>query len=692
MYCKRHLIFLLILALCATTARAQSKGSGPDSTELGAVVVTGQYAPGKAEKAVQRISIIDRKKIDAMAAQNLRDVMSNQMNVRLSQDNVLGSSLSLQGIGGQNVKILIDGIPVIGRQDGNIDLSQINLQNVERIEIVEGPMSVNYGTDALAGTINLISKKTPSASRETSFSGYAESIGTYNLNASFGIREGKHNLLLNAGRNFFDGWKPGEPFSLNFSARSADSDRVLLWLPREQYQAGGTYSYTSGNFTYGYRGSYFTEEITNRGMPGYKGQSAVDDYYYTRRLDNAVFVNGKLGTGGNLNLHLAYNDYRRVKNVYNNNLTNLVSTIVTDPAQQDTTRFKTFNSRGAYSTSLAEKKLNYELGYEVNIETGAGQRIRGREQQISDYALYGSAEYRPFSALTIRPGLRYAYNTSYNAPLIPSLNLRYQPVKDLVLRASYARGFRAPGLKELFFYFVDANHNILGNEDLRAEYSHNFNLSGVWGRQLTGWSWRTELAAFYNDIHDKIDLAQVAGGGPTDYTYVNISRYKSMGLQLNLSLTVKDISAGLGAGYTGRYNDLSADQIGVAAFSYSPELRGNLSYLFRPAGITASLFTKYTGSLPGYGVDAAGSVYTTRIEGYTIADLTLSRPFAKKHLVLGLGCKNIFDVQTVAVTGTGGFLTGVNGTGGAHSNSSTSRSVSTGRTYFLKLDVNLKQD
>src|SRR5690242_6859536 len=97
-----------------------------------------------------------------MAAQNLKEALSYELNIHLMEDNILGSGLQIQGIGGENVKILIDGMPITGRQNGNIDLSQILMDNVERIEIVEGPLSVSYGTDALAGTINIITKKNQS--------------------------------------------------------------------------------------------------------------------------------------------------------------------------------------------------------------------------------------------------------------------------------------------------------------------------------------------------------------------------------------------------------------------------------------------------------------------------------------------------------------------------------------------------
>ena len=131
----------------------------PKVIEVNEVVITAQYAPNSLEKAVHKIKVIDRKKIELMGAVNLEDVLTNEANVRISQDNVLGSSTSIQGVSGQNVKILIDGVPVIGRLGGNIDLSQINLNDIERIEIIEGPLSVEYGSNALAGTINLITKK-----------------------------------------------------------------------------------------------------------------------------------------------------------------------------------------------------------------------------------------------------------------------------------------------------------------------------------------------------------------------------------------------------------------------------------------------------------------------------------------------------------------------------------------------------
>jgi len=108
---------------------------------------------------VLKVKVIDIKRINSQGAYNLPSLLANELNVRINYDPMLGNSISLQGISGQNIKVMIDGVPVIGREGGNIDLTQINLSSVERIEMVEGPMGVNYGSDAMGGVINIITKK-----------------------------------------------------------------------------------------------------------------------------------------------------------------------------------------------------------------------------------------------------------------------------------------------------------------------------------------------------------------------------------------------------------------------------------------------------------------------------------------------------------------------------------------------------
>jgi outer membrane receptor for ferrienterochelin and colicins len=142
----------LILTKKSTTDTVQISGM---KQELSDIVVTGEYAPISSKSAVYNVTTISKSELQAKGATNLREALDNKLGVNLSQDNVFGSSASLNGISGEGIKILVNGVPMVGRIDGKIDLSQINMNNVERIEIVKGPLSVLYGSDALGGVINL---------------------------------------------------------------------------------------------------------------------------------------------------------------------------------------------------------------------------------------------------------------------------------------------------------------------------------------------------------------------------------------------------------------------------------------------------------------------------------------------------------------------------------------------------------
>ncbi|MGC4058903.1 MAG: TonB-dependent receptor [Chitinophagaceae bacterium] len=646
---------------------------------LNGVVVTGQYKPVQAENAVQRIRVIDQQKIAAMGAQNLRDVLTNEMNVTIAQDNVLGSSVQMQGISGQNVKILVDGVPVIGRQNGNIDISQLNVYNVERIEIIEGPMSVNYGTDALAGTINIITKSSLSSGIEAGVNTYTESIGKYNINGRVGVNRGRHSFVLSGARNFFDGWDPKEGWDYaDFKAKMPDSNRARQWDPKEEYNLNFNYCYRLKHIQLRYKGDYFQDLITNRGNPeGFYGYTAFDDYYRTCRFNNAILVNGTAGKGYNISFLAAYNSYQRKMNRYSRDLTT-GSDQPGSPSDQDTSDYALFNSRATIGKSASGKKLAYEAGYDINVEKGTGKRIAGGVKNISDYAAYGSAEYRPTDSLILRGGLRYAYNTAFRAPLIPSLNIKYTPHKGLDIRAAYSRGFRAPGVKELFFEFNDSNHDIIGNDKLKPEQSNNLNASVSFRKEIRQVHLSIEVASFYNSISDMISLA-LTDSARNQYSYINIDHYKAKGIQTNVSLGYKHLLATFGASYIGRFNQLSGgDETSIPKFSYTPEARLNLSYQVPVWHFTASLFGKYTGKNPGYALDTAGNAVMTTIAAYTIADISFTKTCAQNRISISFGCKNLFN------TGNVNRLNANVSSGSAHS-SSGPLSIATGRSLFIGL-------
>jgi outer membrane receptor for ferrienterochelin and colicins len=646
-----------------------------DQLQLDEVVVTAQYQPTSAEKAVQRIKVIDKQKIDQMGAVNLRDVLTNQLNVRLQQDNVLGSGMSCQGVSGENVKILMDGVPMIGRLNGNIDLSQINLNNIERIEIIEGPLSVQYGTNALAGTINLITRKPNQKKCEAGATSYYESIGTYNANLNFSVSKGKQSVIFNAGRNYFDGWISDDKQFIFPKSKIADSTRFKQWKPREQYFADAAYQLQLKKMNVGLKSGLFNEKIINRGYPKAPYvETSFDDYYYTKRIDNSLSLNGKLSKNWNIQSVSAYNIYNRIKKTVYKDLTTLNETPTTNTGDQDTTGFNLFMSRASFSRTKDSTKFNYEAGYDVNYESAIGKRIENQLQSMGDYALFATMEYAPVKALVFKVGGRAAYNTVYKAPVIPSLNIKYSINNKHTIRASFAQGFRAPSIKELYFYFVDVNHNIIGNQNLKAETSNNFMCSYNYLKRYENSSTRLDYSLFYNDISNLITLAQING---VEYSYVNIGKYKTWGQQLTVNYHYKQLNVQLGGSLIGRYNQLSETE-NINKFNYSPEVVSNASYNFSKIKTTLSLFYKYNGKLPNL-ILVNNEVQQNFIQDYHIADATIDKQLFKNKIRITIGCKNLFNVTNILA----------NVSGGAHSSNSGSIAMATGRNYFVKLSFNI---
>ncbi len=651
----------------------------PSKLNLSEVVITAQYAPTPVDQSVQKMQVIDKEKIQQMGSANMRDVLSNQLNVRLQQDNILGAGMSLQGISGENVKILMDGVPMIGRLNGNIDLSQINVNNVERVEFIEGPLSVQYGTNALAGTINIVTKNSSKKKVTLGATTYYESIGTYNVNADANFHYKKHNLQLSGGRNYFDGWNPADaPFYFP-QPHIADSTRYKQWKPKEQYFANLAYQYTIKNLNLGFKSTYFTEKIINRGYPRAPySETSFDDYYYTTRIDNSIFLNGKIAKNWTVNTLSAYNYYNRIKKTVFKDLTTLDETLSGNSSDQDTSRFTLLMSRASFIHTKDSAKLNYEIGYDVNYESALGKRIDKQLQYMGDYAGFATLEYKPVSKLVIKPGVRYAYNTVYKTPLVPSLNLKWAINDHHTVRASYARGFRASSLKELYFLFVDINHNIVGNPDLRAEQSDNYTLSYNYRARVKDCRLRVDVSVFYNDIYNLITLAQTSG---TEYSYINVGKYKTIGIQLGNTLRFKKVSFQTGFNYTGRYNDLS-ESGNAPQFSFSPEVQENISYRFIKQKATVSLFYKYNGKLPGFAM-VNNEVQQTALSDYHTMDATASKLFFKERIGITLGCKNIFNVTNISSSLV---------SSGAHSTSASSVPFSTGRNYFVKLSLSISKE
>tara|TARA_B100001057_G_scaffold493068_1_gene586795 strand:+ start:1654 stop:3657 length:2004 start_codon:yes stop_codon:yes gene_type:complete len=640
-----------------------------DDKELETFVVTAQYKKTKQENSIHKIKVIDREKINSLGAVNLKDVLSNEINLRISQDNILGSSMSIQGVSGQNIKILIDGIPVIGRLGGNIDLSQINLNNVERIEIIEGPLAVNYGTDALAGTVNIITKKTFDNKINLKLNNYVESVGQYNTDAFLTCKIKNSNIGISLGKYFFDGWNPTDPIYEVPKPRLADINRIKQWNPKDQLFSKLEYNLVLDSQKIRTYFNIYKEKITNRGTPRIPYfESAFDDYYTTERRDLGMEYQKELKKSS-LRILGAFNHFKRIKNTFFNDLTTLSEQLTGNDSDQDTSIFTQLNSRGNWTKNM--NQINFQIGYDFNQQSSIGKRIEKNINSLTDIAVFTSSELN-FKGLVVRPALRITYNNKYNAPIIPSLNIKHV-LKNTTFRASYGKGFRAPSLKELYFNFVDINHNIVGNTSLIAEKSDNYIADVQWIKNNELVKIKIDGGLFYNDIKNMITLA-ISETNNQQYTYVNIGVFKTIGAQFNTSLNFKSLKFKIGYAHVGRYNNLNMDN-NIPLFNYSPEFQSNLIYKIEKHQFKLAVFYKYSGKLNGYYIDNNNDISQSIINDYHNFDFNINKNFKNEKILWTIGAKNIFNVQSVTS----------NISGGVHSNSSSSIPINWGRSLFTSL-------
>jgi outer membrane receptor for ferrienterochelin and colicins len=654
-------------------------------SELSEVVVTGNFGMETVKNSVYQVRSIDKLTIQNRAANNIQEVLNTELGIRFSQDNALGTSnLEMMGMSGQNVKILLDGVPIVGRQgvSNEVNINQIDINTIEKIEIIEGPMSVVYGADALAGVINIITKNPKQRSGYSIQARLQEETVGQSYSPMAGA--GNHIRNVSGSYTFEKPWKIGGGFTQNrFGGwKGNHSGRQFEWLPRDQNLGNFFVGTSVKGFDIDYALDILSETISSFGPEN--RLEVIDRNFITTRWMHRL--NGKWDWTPTFKLSWqgAYTDYRRETETWVTNVRTNETNLSAAPGSQAGIAYQGFTWR-MIGQWLVSPKLSLQPGIDINTERGSGERISENEG-IQDYAAFLTGEWSPSDRIKIRPGIRKAYNSAYQAPpVIPSLNTKFVLTPALDLRLSYARGFRAPSIRELYFDFFDASHSIMGNPNLRAETSHSFNGSLNFQQEENqgGFFKKTALSGFYNDVSDKISFG-IDPADPRITTLFNLDSYRTAGLMLNQSFIHRNFSGEIGISRIGRYNMLSAEQTTIPEMLFTTEINTTLTYLIPVIKTHANLFYKWTGALPGFEMASDGNGNQVpreiRLEGFHWMDLTFRKQLGD-NLSINFGARNLLDVTTILSTSAGGSAHG----GGPQ------RPMGYGRSYFLGLTYQLSK-
>jgi outer membrane receptor for ferrienterochelin and colicins len=677
---QRNFLLYLLLSFSLITNIATAQDTTVSKT-LSDVIITGQYQPQSLKNSVYQVKTINKERIKLSGATNVQQVLNTQLGFRFSNDNILGTDVQINGMSGRNVKILLDGVPVLDRFDQRASLSQIDINTIERIEIIEGPMAVSFGTDAMAGVINIITKKnnknnlsvTAKLQEETAGKEYyaLSYKGMHTQNVGISFNKNNWNISSGGTHNGFEGFG-GDAFGRNKS-----------WLPKEQFLGNAKIGYAKGKVDIYYRLDAMTELLKDRNNINFDNARSKDQYYTTNRFMHQVQSNVRFNEKVQLNSILAYTDFKRNTVTKDVNFENNTFTLGTGDAEQDISTLTSFSIKNTVQYKAAAN-ISLQAGIDINHEKASGDRIVGAPS-INDYGFFISTEYKPTSKINIRPGFRIISNSLYKAPpIIPSVNAKFVLNKNIDVRLSYGMGFRAPVLRELYFSFVDVNHNIVGNTNLKAEVSNNINASLSYSIiNKKSIKINTVVGTFYNVFDNQIELL-LSKTVSTQYTYYNFNKVKTTGVNIENKITAKNIEANIGIAYIARARYFEADiyKNDNRNFLWTPEVNTSIIYNVPSIKTTCSFFYKFVGAKPDFSDEpreTPAGYYLTQTNAYHLADFTITT-LANKLLTINAGVKNLFDVTNVQSNTIGNTNLAHNGDGPL--------SVSYGRSYFVGLLFN----
>lgn len=627
------------------------------SFPLDEIVITAQIGESSRKNSINNVISISKEEIEEFNTLNLGDLLNQQALFDIQIDPVLGASIEIQGMSGNNVNILVDGIPVIGRKGGQIDVSQLNLSNIEKIEIVKGPSSISYGSNSTGGVINLISKRNIQ-NNQIILSNYYENIGLNQLNIDLNKKIKQQQFNINIGCS-------------NFIGYSEDTLRAKEWKPKRQYFGQIMWVSKIKENDIRLKSYFFDEKIIemgNENYPPFDG-TALDNHYLTYRNTNDLSIVRKQENYSlNTLVSQSATKFKRVQYSLDLHTDEELKTNNPDFTSEDL--FTAFYSRVEYNR-LNWSKISAQFGLDYRNDMVRGGRIQSGKAESFEWAFFSKTELKLTTNLKGQIGIRIPYHSIYSAPLTPSLQLHFSKSPKLQYRASYARGFRAPSIKELFMEFIDSNHNIIGNSELDAEYSHAFNSSIVFTPYQKNSKYvQIDLEASLQYLNNKIELAQIEN--TTNYTYFNISKAKYYGLNTTIDSKISNsskVSIGWNI-YKTEFNESlkpSTFQNITLLYKYTNlkyKFGGNINFKISPE-ITTQRFEN-------------DKLISVQQEPYELINLNMHKTLSKYNSTISFGMKNLMNVKNILSIGNGA----------AHSSSESL--ISWGRTFFVNLKITLK--
>ena len=595
---------------------------------LNEIVVTGTRVPKLLKDSPVQTRLIISKDIERADATDIQGLLQTELpGVEFSYAMNQQVHLNFGGFGGQSILFLVDGERLAGETLDDVDFSRINMNNVERIEIVRGASSALYGSNAGGGVINIITK---GASKKCDL----------NLDVKFG-QHADRRYMVSLGNNFTNIQN-----SLSVTASRMSSYTVHNAPGAE----AAVVSTIFGHKTLNVREQFVWKPFTGLKLSGRAG-------FYMRELPREIDapdryrsynagVKGEWEIGNDDYLEFSYSFDQYDKSQYNGH-----SGLDIRNYSNVQNSFRTLYNRSFINGSILTVGADYMRDYLMNTKLAGSKKAQDCADVFMQFDWIGSNKWEVVGAL------RYDYfSDGRMSRVTPKISARYKPLANLNIRAAYGMGFRAPTLKEKYYEFDMAGIWIVrGNSDLKPETGHNINFSA----DYTIRQYNITATAFYNHIKNKITtgLPYYLPDNTTQLylNYENLADYNSCGAEITAQAAWRNgISAKLSYAFTYEQNsrnkaDTETNSRFMPARPHSVTARVGWDKAFSANySMTIDLNGRFLSTVSNKEYkdyyDLSKGTVTVRYPGYTLWKLSVSQKiFGKVRLTIALD--NLFNYR-----------------------------------------------
>jgi outer membrane receptor for ferrienterochelin and colicins len=537
-----------VILCCYLKGRAQDTTSGKQLEE---VVVTATRTLRSIKNVPVPVTVITQDKIERIGALRLNEVLAEQAGLQIISDH--GTGIQVQGLSADYILILIDGEPVIGRTAGTLDLTRLAVGNIQRIEIVKGPSSSLYGSEAMGGVINIITKKN-TADLTGQVRARLRRYNTIDASAEASKQYNRWGWYVFVNRLHTDGYYTTDSISKAIPLYTA-----WTFNPKLQFRISRHLDFTLNTRVYTERQQNHFGLQENGHMHLLKDVSRISDLNISPVLTYKPNEHSRL-------------QVRNYITIYSND-----NKIRYEPEHTiyDESEFRQLFNRteAQYDHTFSSAHIS-TIGVGNIIESVDATRYEGGNKLYQQY-IFGQHQWIPLKQFNIVAGFRYDRHNQYSDRFSPKLALRWNVNRWLSLQASAGGGYKAPDFRQLLLNFTNpvAGYSVFGTsvvadgiarleqegqinslyidpatvENIKAESSLAYNFSVL----LTpATSMNIQINAFRNNVKDMIDTRPIAlkTNGQNVFSYFNYHKVFTQGIELQASYSLP-FGLQLSAGY-----------------------------------------------------------------------------------------------------------------------------------------------